>query len=123
MPEHDLEYLILNYRRLTSAGYGLLQRLALERAKTLRGEFLRGVWRRVLSWHHDRVALAQLRALDDAALKDIGLHRSGIEAAVLSRRPRTTPAQRRHFPQKPHLWLQRTSAADLKFLQARSKLG
>ncbi|MEA2984900.1 MAG: hypothetical protein QOD94_1154 [Alphaproteobacteria bacterium] len=108
MPNHDLEFLILNYRPLTPPGYSLLQRLAVERAKTLRAEFLRELWRRVLSWRQHRVALTQLRALDDAALKDIGLHRSGIEAAVLSARPRTERPQRRHFPEKPHLWLQRT---------------
>ena len=108
MPEHDLEFLILNYRRLTPAGYSLLRRLAVERAKDLCAEFLRGLWRLVLSWRQRRVALAQLRALDDAALKYIGLHRSGIEAAVLSPRPGTAPARRRHFPEKPHLWLQRT---------------
>jgi uncharacterized protein YjiS (DUF1127 family) len=108
MPEHDLEYLILNYRRLTPAGHSLLQRLAVGRAKDLRAGFLRGLWRLVLSWRQRRVALAQLRALDDAALKDIGLHRSGIEAAVLSPRSGTAAARRRPFPQKPHLWLQRT---------------
>ena len=86
----------------------LLQRLAVERAKTLRGEFLRELWRDVLSWRQRRIALAQLQALDDGALKDIGLHRSGIEAAVLSPRPRRAPVPRRQFPQKPHLWLQRT---------------
>jgi uncharacterized protein YjiS (DUF1127 family) len=108
MPEHDLEFLILNYRQTTPAGYSLLQRLAVERAKTLRAEFLRELWRRILSWRQRRIALAQLRALDDAALKDIGLHRSGIEAAVRGARSGTARPQRRHFPQKPHLWLQRT---------------
>jgi len=108
MRYHDLEFLILNYRRLTAAGYGLLQRMAIERAKDLRGEFLRGLWRQIRSWRERRAALAQLRALDDAALKDIGLHRSGIEAAVLGPRPGTAPRQPRHFPKKPHLWLQRT---------------
>ena len=72
------------------------------------GRFLRGLWRQIRSWRERRAALAQLRALDDAALKDIGLHRSGIEAAVLGPRPGTAPRQPRHFPQKPHLWLQRT---------------
>ncbi len=108
MPEHELEDLIRNYRRLTPAGYSPLQRVAVERAKTLRAEFLRELWRRILSWRQRRAGLAQLRALDDAALKDIGLHRSGIEAAVLNTRPRTAPRQRRTLPEKPHLWLQRT---------------
>ena len=111
MPDHDLQSLIPDYRRLTPAGFGLLQRLAVERAKNLRAEFLRGFWRQIWSWRQHRGALAQLRALDDAALKDIGLHRSGIEAAVLDARPGTERRQRRAFPEKPHLWLQRTSAA------------
>jgi len=108
MRYHDLEFLILNYRRLTPPGYSLLQRTAIERAKDLRVEFLRGLWRQIRSWRQRQAALAQLRALDDAALKDIGLHRSGIEAAVLGPRSGTAPRQPRHFPQKPHLWLQRT---------------
>ncbi len=106
--KHDLEFLALNYRRLTSADDSLMPRLVGERAKALRAEFLRALWRRILSWRQHRVALAQLRALDDAALKDIGLHRSGIEAAVLNARPRTERRQGRAFPEKPHLWLQRT---------------
>ena len=107
MPNHSLEFLILNYRHLTPAGYSLLQRMAIERGKDLRAEFLRGLWRQVRYWRQRRTALAQLQALDDTALKDIGLHRSGIEAAVLGPRSWPTP-QRRHFPQKPHLCLQRT---------------
>jgi uncharacterized protein YjiS (DUF1127 family) len=106
--KHDLEFLTLNYRRLIPADYSPLRQLVNERAKALRTEFLRELWRQITSWYQQRVALAQLRALDDAALKDIGLHRSGIEAAVLGPRPGTAPRQPRHFPQKPHLWLQRT---------------
>ena len=108
MPDHDLEFLILNYRRLIPAAYSLLQRMAIERAKVLRAEFLWDLWRQIRSWRQRRAGLAQLRALDDAALKDIGLHRSGIEAAVRGPRSGTARPQRRHFPQKPHLWLQRT---------------
>lgn len=114
MSKHDLEFLTLNYRRLIPADYSLMQHLVGERAKALRAEFLREVWRQITSWYQRRVALAQLRALDDAALKDIGLYRSGIEDAVLNPRPGAASPQRRHFPQKPHLWLQRTGAADLK---------
>lgn len=100
MPEHNLEYLILNSRRLTPAGHSLLQCLAVKRAKALRAEFLHELWRRVRSWRQHRVALTQLRAMDDAALKDIGLHRSGIEAAVMNAPPvalRPAPAC---FPRK-----------------------
>ena len=125
MPDHDddVEFLIRNYRRLTPAGHSLLRRLAVERAKALRAEFLRGLWRKFLFWRQRRTALAQLGALDDAALKDIGLHRSGIEDAVLNGPARTTPGQGRTFPEKPHLCLHRTSAADLQFLRARGTVG
>jgi uncharacterized protein YjiS (DUF1127 family) len=108
MPNHDLEFLILNYRRLTPAGHALLRERVSEHAKTLRAEFLRGLFNRLISWRRRKAAVAQLRALDDAALKDIGLHRSGIEAAVVSSLSTAGPAQRRAFPEKPHLWLQRT---------------
>lgn len=105
MPGHDLDFLTTNYRRLSPAGYSLLQRLAVERARALRAEFLRTVWREFLSWNERRVGLAQLRALDDAALKDIGLHRSGIEAAVFKEPIPPAPQQRRASPGKPHLLL------------------
>jgi uncharacterized protein YjiS (DUF1127 family) len=108
MPKHDLEYLILNYRRLTPAGHTLLHERAVERAKSLRGELLRSLWQKILSRRRRKAAIAQLRALDDTALKDIGLHRSGIEAAVVNGRPVAETRQPRVFPQKPHLCLQRT---------------
>jgi uncharacterized protein YjiS (DUF1127 family) len=126
MRNDDLDYLILNYRRLTPSGRDLVKQLANQRARTLRTEFLRRFWQRIWSWNQRRIALAQLRALDDAALKDIGLHRSGIEAAVgngtcstepeerqISPQPpkiqiSPLPPKRQTFPEKPHLWLQRT---------------
>jgi uncharacterized protein YjiS (DUF1127 family) len=101
------EYLITNYRRLRPAGHSLLLRLIAERAHALRAEYLRGVWRRFRAWQRRKAAIAQLRSLDDSALKDIGLHRSGIEAAV-NESTIVAAVPRRAFPQKPHLCLQRT---------------
>ena len=46
------------------------------------------------------LALAQLRALDDATLKDIGLHRSGIEAAVDNNVRQARPTRAAGFPRK-----------------------
>jgi uncharacterized protein YjiS (DUF1127 family) len=111
MPNTDLESLVLNYRRRTAADHALLPYLVVARAKALRTEFLRELWRQFVSWGRSRAAIAQLRALDDAALKDIGLHRSGIEAAVVNAPPAAPRPPRRAFPEKPHLCLQRTSAA------------
>jgi uncharacterized protein YjiS (DUF1127 family) len=104
----DLEALVQNYQRLTPAEHTLLQEQVVQRAKSLRAEYLRGVWRKILSWRRHRTAIAQLNALDDAALKDIGLHRSGIEAAVVNGSTMVACPPRRAFPEKPHLCLQRT---------------
>jgi uncharacterized protein YjiS (DUF1127 family) len=43
---------------------------------------LDSLWLRALAWHMRRVNRAILYALDDRSLQDIGMHRSGIEAAV-----------------------------------------
>ena len=74
--------LIENYRRLDPAGRLFLRELVLRRAQSWRSHFVADLWRSVVSWYWKRAAIAQLRALDDRALKDIGLHRSGIEDAV-----------------------------------------
>ena len=108
MPRNELESLTLNYRRLGSADRNRILTLVAERAKALRTEFLREIWRQFVQWQERRSALAQLRALDDAALKDIGLHRSGIEAAVDRVAAVPAPRSRPAFPQKPHLCLQRS---------------
>ena len=107
MPD-ELEYLVLNYRRLSPAGHCMLRRRAAARAKALRRDWLYGLWRQFVAWQEQRSAIAQLRTLDDAALKDIGLHRSGIEAAVADGRAPRQCEQRRAFPPKPYLLLQRT---------------
>jgi len=83
MPDDDdLDALIRNYRRLTPRQYTLLQERLIERAKTMRAQMLRDLLRQLLSWRRRRSAIARLGALDDHMLKDLGLHRSGIEAAV-----------------------------------------
>jgi len=78
----DIEALIAGYRRLTPAQYTLMRERVVERAKDLRAEYLRNLFSQLLSWRRRRAAIGGLNALDDAMLKDIGLHRSGIEAAV-----------------------------------------
>ena len=43
---------------------------------------LDSIWLRLLAWQMRRVSRDVLHALDDRSLHDIGMHRSGIEAAV-----------------------------------------
>jgi len=108
MPGNDskLEFFIDHYRSLTPPDHGRLRRLTFERAKALRADYLRDLWLRMVTWYHARTAVTQLRALDDAALKDIGLHRSGIESAVRGGRVKT---EKRKLPaEKPQFCLQRT---------------
>jgi|SRR3954447_8737422 uncharacterized protein YjiS (DUF1127 family) len=108
MPGNDskIEFFIHHYRSLTPADPGRLRRLTIERAKALRADYLRDLWLRMVTWYHARTAVTQLRALDDVALKDIGLHRSGIEAAVRGGRVKNqTPAP---LAEKPQFCLQRT---------------
>jgi uncharacterized protein YjiS (DUF1127 family) len=82
MSDNDLDRLVRNYRRLTPMQYTRLRERAAARAKALRTEFLRNLFARLFTWRRRRAAIAELSALDDESLKDIGLHRSGIEAAV-----------------------------------------
>src|SRR4051794_40420828 len=108
MPGNDskLEFFIHNYRGLTPADHSRLRRLTIERAKALRADYLRDLWLRMVTWYRARTAVAQLRGLDDAALKDIGLHRSGIEAAVRRGMVKTESPQRLPLAEKPQFCLQ-----------------
>lgn len=110
MPANELEN-VLSYRRLSPATHQLLQRNVIAQAKALRSEFLQELWRQVSAWYQRRVALSQLRSLDDAALKDIGLHRSGIEAAVEHGLAKTLPQKPRPPKGTSQLYLQQTRAA------------
>lgn len=107
MPNHEFEVPIASGRQRRSAGHNLLQWLTVQQAKTLRSDYLRGLWRHAAAWYQARAAVEELHGLDDAALKDIGLHRSGIEAAVYKEtQPAAGPCKREAFPEKRHLLLQ-----------------
>jgi uncharacterized protein YjiS (DUF1127 family) len=111
MPIQDLSFFTSTSRPASADGHSQLARMVVARAKAMRTEFLRELWRQLRSWYQKRMALAQLRALDDAALKDIGLHRSGIESALDRAATVANPQKRLAFAEKPHFWLQRTGAA------------
>lgn len=46
--------------------------------------FVAKQWQCFREWRQRRVTIAQLLALDDAVLKDIGLHRSQIDSLVFN---------------------------------------
>ena len=108
MSAQNVEFLVSNPRwQQAKAGGGAAQPV-FARVTALGAKFLRALWLHIARWHQRRLAFRQLSALDDAALKDIGLHRSGIEAAVIKVTPSGVPQKTRAFPQKPHLCLHRT---------------
>lgn len=107
MPSHETEVPILQFRQRTPAGRGFPVQTIGQQVKILRAAYFRGLWRQLTAWYQAREAMAQLRSLDDAALKDIGLHRSEIEAAVSREPPKPAPLQGQTFHDKPQLILQR----------------
>ena len=85
-PEDEIvDTMLRNYRHLTPAERGELYRRVVERAKAMRAEAIRGLFRGLVAWFKRRAAAARLQRLDDRMLKDIGLHRSEIEAVVSGR--------------------------------------
>ena len=94
--DDELDLLLRNHRILTPAQHADMTRRAIARAHAYRTEAFRDLFRRLFGWIRRRAAVAQLQALDDRALKDIGLYRGDIETAVRGTRER---AETRQLPE------------------------
>jgi uncharacterized protein YjiS (DUF1127 family) len=85
--EDELDLLLRDHRTLTPEQRGDLVRRVVERARAYRAAAIRDLFRRLFGWMRRRAAIAQLQALDDRMLKDIGLSRGEIETAVRGEEP------------------------------------
>jgi uncharacterized protein YjiS (DUF1127 family) len=93
--ERDIDTLIRNFWTLPPGERQALQERLIKEAKDMRAQAIHDLTRQFWAWLTRRNAAARLRTLDDRLLKDIGLHRSEIEAAVRGDRtfPRRAPAR------------------------------
>jgi|SRR5262245_2004194 len=83
--DRELDLLLRGYRMLTPEQRADLNRRLIERAHAYRAAAIKDLFHRLFGWIRRRAAAAQLRALDDRMLKDIGLTRGEIEQAVHGR--------------------------------------
>jgi uncharacterized protein YjiS (DUF1127 family) len=108
-PNDAIDISTIDWRRLTPAEQARLRARIIERAQAARieawcdaligalslgrriGAALLAAWRDAANWLERKRAIRQLHALDDRALRDIGLDRSEIDAAVEGRNPASSP--------------------------------
>jgi uncharacterized protein YjiS (DUF1127 family) len=80
--DDEFDRLLRNYRSLDPEQRERLARQVVERARAYRAATIRGLVRWFADWMRRRAAVARLQSFDDRMLKDIGIHRSEIEAVV-----------------------------------------
>ena len=80
--DKELDMQLRCYRMLTPMQRAEVKRRVIARAHACRAEAIKGMFRQMLGWIARRAAMAQLHALDDRMLKDIGINRGDIENAA-----------------------------------------
>jgi uncharacterized protein YjiS (DUF1127 family) len=85
--DDKLDMLLRYHRTLTPEQREDMTRRVIERAKAYRAAAIKDLFRALFGWIRQRAAVARLQALDDRMLKDMGLFRSEIEAAVRGQEP------------------------------------
>jgi uncharacterized protein YjiS (DUF1127 family) len=80
--DKELDLQLRCYRMLTPMQRADVNRRVIQRARACRAAMIRNLFDRLFGWIRRRAVVAQLHALDDRMLKDIGINRGDIENAA-----------------------------------------
>jgi uncharacterized protein YjiS (DUF1127 family) len=93
--DDEFNSMLRDFPTLSPEQRELFVRQVIGRARAYRAQAMRDLFQSVVGWFRRRAAIAQLQRMDDRTLKDIGLRRGEIEAAVCgghrSRQPFASP--------------------------------